>query len=934
MRNLLLVLVFIQSSLLFAQNPNKKTMTYEVYDIWNKIENTQISNNGEWVSYNTVPGKGDAILHIYNALTDKKQVIERATKPSFSYDNQYAFFTIKPPADSILAMRRRKVEDDDLPKDTLGILNLKTNEIERIPNLVSYKVPEKWAGYLAYQIESSPEEPNDSATVKIDTSTQTISLKWSKKESKKNGYRLVIRSLENNQHDTIYYVNHYTLAEEAPKILLSSTVMDSTFMQGVYQYNCSNRQLAHLYRGKGDFKHLNIDKQGEQFTFIANTDTLKKQVDDFGLYYANSKDTAKLIMKRNYRFMEKDWYVSEHSKPVFSEDGKRLFFGINPKPILQDTTLLPEEIVQVEVWNYQDKRLYPQQKVKLEEDKKKAYECVYDIRSKQFNQLGQVEIPTIEYTKEKNTGFALGYAQEPYLETISWEGFPSYKDIYSINLSNGNRIKLATKVKANPSISPSGKYFYWYSYPDTAWYAVPSNPSSPPIEISKGITAPLYDELNDRPMHPRPNGLAGWLEYDEAILIYDRYDIWKVSPNNSTKPQRLTNGRNSKTRYRIIRLDREKDYLPKGDLMLHVFNEDEATYAYAKLSPDGTLTNLIDGDYQFGRRPIKAQNANTLVFTKENFQTFPNLWVSNLNLENPTKISDANPQQKDYSWGTIEHYEWTSLDGQQLKGLLVKPENFDTSKKYPMIINFYERNSQNLYRHRAPEPHRSTINYSFYANQGYLIFNPDVPYKVGYPGESAYNAVVSGAQALIKEGFVDADNIGLQGHSWGGYQVAHIATKTDMFKCIESGAPVVNMFSAYGGIRWRTGLSRMFQYEHTQSRIGGTIWDKPELYKENSPIFNIDKIKTPILIMHNDKDGAVPWYQGIEFFVAMRRLGIPTWLLNYNDEPHWPVKRQNRIDFNRRMNQFFDYYLKGEKMPTWMERGVPALEKGILQGID
>jgi dipeptidyl aminopeptidase/acylaminoacyl peptidase len=305
-----------------------------------------------------------------------------------------------------------------------------------------------------------------------------------------------------------------------------------------------------------------------------------------------------------------------------------------------------------------------------------------------------------------------------------------------------------------------------------------------------------------------------------------------------------------------------------------------------------------------------------------------------LSFKNQTILSDANPQQKDYNWGTIELVNWTSLDGKELTGMLAKPENFDPNKKYPMIVNFYERSSNDLHNHRSPSYGRSTINYSFYASRGYLIFNPDVEYRIGYPGESAYNCVIPGINMLIEKGFVDKNNIGVQGHSWGGYQIAYLVTKTDIFKAAEAGAPVPNMISAYGGIRWWTGLSRQFQYEHTQSRIGGTPWDYPLRYIENSPIFNIDKINTPLLIMHNDADGHVPWYQGIELFTSLRRLGKPSWFLNYNGEPHWPLKFQNRRDFNIRLAQFFDYYLKGAEKPMWMDRGVPAIEKGINQGYE
>jgi len=323
-----------------------------------------------------------------------------------------------------------------------------------------------------------------------------------------------------------------------------------------------------------------------------------------------------------------------------------------------------------------------------------------------------------------------------------------------------------------------------------------------------------------------------------------------------------------------------------------------------------------------------------MLFTKENFEIFPNLILTNSTFRNQKQISDINPQQKEYKWGNIQLVDWKDDNGKTKTGLLVKPQDFDTSKQYPMMVNFYEKSSNRLYNHREPYPGRSTINYSYWANKGYLIFNPDIDYFEGKPGQSAYDDVVLGVNAMIDKGFVDEGKIGLQGHSWGGYQIAHIITKTDMFRCAEAGAPVVNMVSAYGGIRWGTGMSRMFQYERTQSRLGATLWEKPEVYLENSPIFNIDKINTPVLILHNDADGAVPWYQGIEFFVGMRRLGKPAWMLNYNDEPHWPVKRPNRIDFNIRLEQFFDHYLMDKPMPVWMSKGVPAVEKGINYGLE
>ena len=251
-----------------------------------------------------------------------------------------------------------------------------------------------------------------------------------------------------------------------------------------------------------------------------------------------------------------------------------------------------------------------------------------------------------------------------------------------------------------------------------------------------------------------------------------------------------------------------------------------------------------------------------------------------------------------------------------------------------MMVYFYERNSDNLHTYYTPAAGRSIINHSFYVSRGYVVFIPDIPYKTGEPGPSAANAILPGVKSIVKQGFINPEKIGMQGHSWGGYQTAYLVTQTDMFACAESGAPVSNMTSAYGGIRWSSGMSRMFQYERTQSRIGADLWSARDKYIANSPVFFADKINTPLLILHNDKDGAVPWYQGIELFVALRRLEQPAWLLNYNGDPHWVMSDANRKDFAIRMQQFFDFYLMDAPEPEWMAYGVPGVDKGKKFGLE
>jgi dipeptidyl aminopeptidase/acylaminoacyl peptidase len=332
--------------------------------------------------------------------------------------------------------------------------------------------------------------------------------------------------------------------------------------------------------------------------------------------------------------------------------------------------------------------------------------------------------------------------------------------------------------------------------------------------------------------------------------------------------------------------------------------------------------------------PEKAKKADKIIWQEMSFIEYPDLHISNIDFTDEITISDANPQQKDFLWGSVELMTWTSADGNELDGLLYKPENFNQDSTYPMIIYFYERYSNKLHAHYTPKPSRSTVNFTYYASNGYLVFVPDIIYETGFPGQGAYNSVVSGAIHLMENPWLDKAHIGIQGQSWGGYQVAYLVTQTNMFAAAMAGAPVSNMTSAYGGIRWGSGMSRMFQYEGSQSRIGGTLWEKPWRYIENSPIFFADKVETPLLIMHNDEDGAVPWYQGIELFVALRRLNKPVWMLTYNGAPHNLKRRADCKDLSIRMQQFFDHYLKGAAAPFWMEYGVPALEKGKKMGYE
>jgi len=554
---------------------------------------------------------------------------------------------------------------------------------------------------------------------------------------------------------------------------------------------------------------------------------------------------------------------------------------------------------------------------------------MYDISRQRIVPLADEEMPELRFDREKRLPYAIGISDLPYRQEISWE-YPFRRDAYLVDLTNGERTKVATATSGYPQLSPGAEYAYWYEAADSSWLAYEIAGGNT-INLTEGIEANFYDELDDHPMLPGSYGAAGWTENDQHFLVYDYYDIWKVDPK-TLEATNLTDGygRSNDVALRYQKTDPEEYFIPANDEILleafHRTNKQSGFYREhtgRKRQPE----KLVMGDYAYFFDE-KARNTEDVIFRRSSFADFPDVWLSTLDFDDMEKISDANPQQEEYLWGSVELLSWLSPDGTPLQGMLYKPENFDPNQKYPMIVYFYERNSDNLHRHWAPEAHRSIINFTFYTSRGYLVFVPDIVYTEGYPGESAFKAVVSGTNYVSGLGYVDTERIGMQGHSWGGYQSAYIITRTNMFRAAEAGAPVANMTSAYGGVRWGSGMSRMFQYERTQSRIGGTLWEYPMRYLENSPLFAADRIETPLLIMHNDEDSAVPWEQGIELFMALRRLGKPVWMLNYNGEPHWPLKYPNRKDFARRMQQFFDHYLKDAPLPEWMEDGIPATLKG------
>jgi dipeptidyl aminopeptidase/acylaminoacyl peptidase len=926
------LVIFILFSLyitsgLIAQT--KKPLTHEVYDSWKSISGSTISNTGKYAAYSLTPQEGDATLMIHVLPSKDAQAIPRGEEARFSEDEAFLVFKIKAPLDSVKAQKRRKVRAENLPKDSLGIYNLQTGALTKIPRVKSFKMPEKAGGWLAFQHEKK--QPN---------ARDTIALKGRrpKEESDSLGTQLVLLNLKTGKERKFPFVTEYEFSKNGKRFIFATSGDDSLFEAGVYAVNLETEQMQPLLRAKGRYKRLAFDEAGEQAAFLADLDTSKSRLRAFSLYYWKlGTDSAVKLLDTLHAAVPKGALISEFYTPLFSKDGKKLYYGTSAKPLLPDTTKLPEEIVSVDIWHWRDNDLQPEQLRNLNRERERYYLGVMHLEEKRAVQLATKDMANIILSEDGNADLALGLSDNKYEYLKAWEGAPVRNDIYAVSLKDGSCKLIRENERAfGIYLSPSAKYVLWYSALQGAWLTH-NLESGETANLTEKIKHQFTNELHDTPSPPEPYGFAGWIDGETTLLIYDRYDLWRFDATAKTPPQRLTNGREQKIRFRYVKLNHEERTInPNAPMILQAFNENTKASGYYKftIAEGGAPKKLIMGDYAV-LDLTKAKQSDAVLFRKMTVSEFPNLHATTLAFENIVQISDANPQQKLYNWASVELVKWKSFSGEMLEGLLYKPEDFDPKKKYPMIVYYYERNSDGLHLYTSPAPSRSTVNRTMYPSNGYLLFIPDITYKIGYPGQSAYEDVVSGVQALLKRGYVDEKRLGLQGQSWGGYQTAYLITRTKkMFAAAMAGAPVANMTSAYGGIRWESGLSRMFQYEKAQSRIGASLWERAQLYLENSPLFSADKIETPLLIMHNDADGAVPWYQGIELFMALKRLGKPVWMLNYNGEAHNLTQRKNMKDLSIRMQQFFDHYLKGAPMPRWMKEGVPAIEKTINMGYE
>ncbi|MDQ2900641.1 MAG: prolyl oligopeptidase family serine peptidase [Acidobacteriota bacterium] len=899
-------------ALLSLSAASKRPLTHQDYGAWRTIHSQTLSRDGHYLAYALFPQEGDGELVVRDLVTGKEwrepvgeqppppkadPFAEEPPKPrgltlQFTSDVYALAFSAFPSKAELGLAKKNKA----VARGGMGVMDLASGATVRTPQVKSFQAPEKTAGFIAYLKDT---------------------------DSKEFGSDLVLRNLTGGSERVFPDVLEYSVTKDG-KTLAYAVSSRNAETDGLYALAVeTDAKPRAILSGKGKYEKLAWDEKQSELAFVSDRDDASAKQPEFQLYlWQRQSPSAEAAVSRTTPGFRRDFVISDKAAPSFSQDGQRLFFGTAPQPRAEAVATPAEDRVQMDLWNWKDDYIQPMQKARAASEKTRTFRAVYNLPAHAMVQLADRTMS--EITPSESGRWALGGDDREYRPMAEYD--ERFSDSYLVDTATGSRKLLSKKHTGRVTWSPDGRYALLFNGKDWSSISVPLGKST---DLTGKLPVKFWTEDNDTAGTPRSYGLAGWTRDGKYVLLYDHYDIWQIAPDGSSA-KNLTDGfgRKEKIEFRYVKLDvQEKSIDPAQPLLLRAENtvtRDSGFYR-ARVDSDELPRKILMASKNF-TPPSKAKEADVLLLTESTFSEFPDLLVTDSSMKELRKVSDANPQRSQFLWGTDELVNFKNADGVPLTGVLYKPENFDPRKKYPMLVYIYERLSQNMNRFVDPRPGHS-INITYYVSNGYLVFTPDIVYTVGYPGQSALKCVLPGVEAVVERGFVDENAIGIQGHSWGGYQIAYMITQTNRFRAVEAGAPVANMTSAYDGIRWGPGMPRQFQYERTQSRIGGTLWQYPMRYIENSPVFMADRVKTPVMILANDADDAVPWYQGIEYYLALRRLGKEVYLFDYNGEPHHLLKRANQKDYTVRMQQYFDYYLKGAPKPDWMEHGIAYLDR-------
>ena len=699
---------------------------------------------------------------------------------------------------------------------------------------------------------------------------------------------------------------------------------------GIQVRDLSNGSVYPLDSGKAVYKGLSWTEKGDALATLRGVEDKAWEDKLYSLvafknFRAGAMPEKILFDPTTDGSVAKGMTINPARNPVWMADLSAVTFTVHeikakdPKKKADET---PEDRPDMVIWHWKDSRLQPMQQVQEPMDKNFGYTAAYLPAGKKFLQLADSTLNNVNLNPEAK--FAVGMDVREYELTGNLDG-RRYQDIYVVNPETGERKLALRKARWYEGASPDGTHLLYYDDGSFFTYDMATGEKR---SVTKGVAANFVDVEDDHNVVKPPTRGMGFSSDGKFVLLSDSWDIWKVPVDGGSPAVNLTgNGKKDKIRYRnIFRLDPdEKGIDLSKPLYVGAQNELTKEGGLGVIAPGGAGMKMLQWDKAAFMVLVKAKKADTFLYTRETTLTPPDFYLTGPTLADGKKITDSNPQQKDFDWTPgVRLIEYTGIKGDKLQGALWLPANYETGKKYPAIVYMYEKLTQATYTY--PQPGFNGFSIGAYTSNGYAVIEPDITYRVNDPGLSASTALTNALKAAIATGVVDKDHVGIHGHSWGGYQTAFTITQTNMFRAAIAGAPLTDMVSMYSSIYWNTGSANQPIFESSQGRFTGGYIEQTEAYIRNSPVYHAEKVQTPLMILHNDKDGAVDHTQGIEYYNTLRRLNKPVVMLEYKGENHGLRKPENMKDYTVRMKEFFDYYLKDKAAPKWLLDGIPRLK--------
>jgi len=879
---------------------------------WKRIQTPIISRDGGWFAYKLVPNDGDSEIVLTHIADGKEQrfAIGQVVRPNpylmrgeeegtphdlvFSDDSKWFAFDVHPDEKEMAALKKQHKPAED--KVVLfELATQKKTEFERVKRFAFSGEASSAIALHRYGADAG-EKPKD--------------------DDKPQGSDLIVLDLASGAQLSVGNVSDFAFNKKGDWLAWTVDAQDK-LGNGVELLSMTSGAVMALDSSAAIYQGLNWTEKGDGLAAVRGVENKFSLVAFKNFRSAGEPDKFSFDPAKDSSFPA-GMTISPERRPAWMADLTTVTFGIHEfKPKDGKKKEEPEDLPDLVVWNWKDRRLPSMQQVQENRDKNFSYLCAYQPAGQKFFRLADEGVRTVALTPEGK--FGVGSDVREYEREANLDG-KRFEDIYRVDPRTGARKLMLTNVRWALGASPDGTHLLHYQ--DGAFFTT-NLETGEAHNLTKDIPSVFFNTDDDHNVVKPPARTFGWSKDSQFVLVSDNWDIWKIPADGGSAVNLTVNGKKDKIRYLSIwKLDAdEKGFDLAKPLFVRAYGEWTKKGGIARIDPEKSGVKMLHWDDAAYASLLKAKDADTLVYSRETTQEYGDFY-----LENGKKITNADPQQKDFLWTKgMKLVEYTGPKGDRLQGVVYLPANYEPGKKYPTVVYIYEKLSQaaNSY----PFPGVNGFSIAYYTSNGYAVLTPDITYKVNDPGVSAVTCILGALKAAGATGVVDLSRVALHGHSWGGYQTAFTVTQTKAFKAAIAGAPLTDMVSMYSSIYWNTGSANQPIFESSQGRFTGPYSEVLEAYTRNSPVYFAKQVQTPLVILANDKDGAVDHTQGIEYYNTLRRLDKPVVMLEYKGENHGLFKIENMKDYTARMKEFFDYYLMDKPAPKWWTEGIPVLKQ-------